>query len=405
MRRTQRWLVALSLALGVGSACAPELPEHNDDVEVGAEEHRLTPAQNPAMAIQAAGHGKVFGENFQELQLTPALIREWHESMRKEVASSLAGGGSQETLALLREADQVIASGEFPEEERELLRGANVWRLLQEAPAEIADELGWRNEVLNALIFKPAEGLQVSPKVADLLQRNGYFDLRKRRWYFENYVSSCRRQGVPIPPDWAERGTPWVYQGNLTHNMLSPGQPAYVYTYKDPAIRGGCVALPRGTGAPGSVAGIICQSATTGKACFWDNKLRTEVPERFLGWRGLTLRIAELRDGSNLASSCTGCHRGNNVFLMTPDDPVWARLMRTGLIGGTGTFTTVVTNSSDWRDGHPRYVPVTGLVPRAGWVNTYLAPGCAGGCHETPSVVPRPGTMPPACGGAGCYGP
>jgi hypothetical protein len=104
---------------------------------------------------------------------------------------------------------------------------------------------------------------------------------------------------------------------------------AGVFTYHDRTVRGACVALPRESGNAGSPAGIICQSATTGAACFWDNKLRSAGPSApFLGWRNLTLRIADLQDGDNLSDNCTRCHSGNNVYLVTPDDPTWGRLLR-----------------------------------------------------------------------------
>lgn len=30
-----------------------------------------------------------------------------------------------------------------------------------------------------------------------------------------DYMGRCYKSGVPLPPDWAETGTPWVLQGNL----------------------------------------------------------------------------------------------------------------------------------------------------------------------------------------------
>ena len=107
------------------------------------------------------------------------------------------------------------------------------------------------------------------------------------------YMADCRAQGVPIPPDWAETGTSWVDQGNLNTNgggtnLLQGPVDAHVWTYTDPNVRGACVALPREDGSPGSLAGIICQSATTGKACFWDNQRKTD-PTNVLGWSGKDL--------------------------------------------------------------------------------------------------------------------
>ena len=131
-------------------------------------------------------------------------------------------------------------------------------------------------------------------------------------------------------------------------------------------------------------------------------------PEAFLGWSGQTLVIANLKDGSNLNSACTGCHHDNNVYLIAPDDPTWGRVLRGPLNGTrTGTFTTRVETSSDNTGGHPRYIPITTLPPRTGWENTFSAGTCAGSCHEQPSTSFTGPSMPPACaagGVANCYG-
>ncbi|WP_157604275.1 hypothetical protein [Rhizobacter sp. Root1221] len=234
------------------------------------------------------------------------------------------------------------------------------------------------------------------------------------------YMADCRANGVPIPPDWAETDTAWVHQGNLNTNgggtnLLQGATDAHVWTYTDPNVRGACVALPRGAGDPGSLAGIICQSATTGKACFWDNQLKSD-PTSVLGWRGQKLVISDLVDGTNFAAGgnvggpCARCHSGDNVFLMSPDDPTWAKVLRGPLNGGPsgGKFTTQVDSG--------RYTP---LPVAAGWTNSVAAGGnCGAGCHELPPAnirsmrdsvndIPPLNRMPmrPACGsGSGCYG-
>ncbi len=233
------------------------------------------------------------------------------------------------------------------------------------------------------------------------------------------YMASCREQGVPIPPDWAETGTAWVNQGNLNTNgggtnLLNGADDAFVWTYTDPNVRGACIALPRGSGAPGSLAGIICQGAATGKACFWDNQLKT-APNTILGWAGKKLEIAKLVDGTNFAAggnvggNCSSCHRGNNVFLISPDDPTWAKVLRGPLDGGPsgGKFTTQVDIG--------RYIA---LPVDPNFINA-ATPGvnCAGACHALPppqvlnrrdivnNTIPpfNRMPMPPNCGAA-CIG-
>jgi hypothetical protein len=232
-----------------------------------------------------------------------------------------------------------------------------------------------------------------------------------------DYMAYCRKARVPIPPDWSLTTTAWALQGNLGtgRNLLQPGLGAFVWTYSDPIRRGACIALPRTNGGTrGGLAGVICQSATTGRACFWDSRKRDEndpskqVPIP-INWSTEGLKIAELKDGSNLndpgSGRCTDCHRGNNAFLMAPDDPAWANVLRGSVATSPGSrFTTRVEASSDMSGGHPRYVPVTYPANRPDWVNPPQAVGCAGGCHEDAqdfksrdSGIPDTPPMPPAC--------
>jgi len=201
------------------------------------------------------------------------------------------------------------------------------------------------------------------------------------------YMAQCRVQSVPIPPDWAESGTAWVLQGNLNTdgggtNLLQRNVDAFVWTYTDPNVRGACIALPRGSGAPGSLAGIICQSATTGHACFWDNQLRSN-PGTILGWSGQRLVISQLVDGeyfatgANVGGRCVSCHSGNNVFLISPDDPTWKKVIKNVNLSIGSTFTTRVDT--------PRYIP---LPVHPSWTNPVSSGGgLCGLCHEAPNAT------------------
>ena len=249
-------------------------------------------------------------------------------------------------------------------------------------------------------------------------------------------MAFCRKQRVPIPPDLpqlypippegAQPGTDWVFQGKLQTNLLQPGRDAYEWTYSDPVRKGACIALPRGgNGQPDGLAGIICQSAETGHACLWDSRKRDnndplkEMPA--LDWGTQLLKISELKDASNITEPgsgvCTDCHRGDNVFIFAPDDPTWARVLRGPLATSAGTkFTIRVQYSSDTTGGHPRYIPVTYPANRPNWTNAFNAtpaPACTS-CHENALDFPTRGdgipgmpVMPPACAVGGdienCY--
>ena len=211
---------------------------------------------------------------------------------------------------------------------------------------------------------------------------------------------------MPVPPDFALSGTAWVKRGALSHNILdsSPSATADVWTWADPAKRGVCIALPRSKPGTQPLDGIICQSAKTGAACFWDN-IDAATGQR-IDWRTETLQISKLKNGTSLSENCTDCHRGNNVFLISPDDTTWAKLLRP--VPGTvdPTLTTQVETSTDNRGGRARYFPVTTLAGRAGWENVYNSSTTCSGCHERPPSLPNPPPMPPTCASlAGGCGP
>lgn len=399
MSRVMSHALLTGLSVFFGYACAPEVSQEDGEVELAVSSDELAVSQNPALRLAAYGHGKAVDEKGAELPLTLELVKEWHAAMRAEIVSATGNKFTSETAALIKEADGLLGGKQqYSDAQKEVLLGAVIWRMLREAPAQLVKELRWRNDVL---ISVTARDLYLPPPYADLLYRTGYTNIKLRLPQVQSsYMKACAEAGVPIPPDWRASGTDWVKQGALSLNMLQPGQEAIVYTWRDPRIAGGCVALPRGDGAVGTFAGIICQSASTGRACFWDNNLKTDPYQIPIGWRR-SLRLAELNDGSTLNAPCTECHTGKNVFLLSPDDETWGKLMRApGLDGGTSSFTTRVTASSDNSHGYPRYVPMTTTPPRAEWVNTFRAPVCSGACHEAPSpcVHEIPDTMPPACG-------
>jgi hypothetical protein len=158
----------------------------------------------------------------------------------------------------------------------------------------------------------------------------------------------------------------------------------------------------------------------TGRACFWGSRKRDDndplSEQSALDWsQGLTM--SELKDGSNLteqgSGTCPQCHQGNNVFIIAPDDPAWASVLRNTV--QAATFTTKVETSPDVSEGHPRYVPLTSASGpgRAGWENPKTTSGCGGSCHENVSLPtdvdlnPVISKMPPACATGGvvqnCY--
>lgn len=414
-KRCQVAALWVALTLVVMSGAVGSYAAHAGSVGVdqkAAESQVMLPILITGYVIAAekiayAGHGLVFDSQMTKLELDTAQITKMQDSMLAEIDKAALKPLPNDLDAAVSDALKYLQTQQPKVDDAILLKGGMIGTLLDYVPAELTAQFAWRNAsiITQVVRLNPIWQQQINPNVLELLQRLGFF----RPAAETDYIADCRAHDVPIPPDWAESGTAWVLQGTLTQNLLSPSDFAAVWTYSDPALRGACIALPRGSGGVGSAAGIICQSATTGHACFWDNKLRSVSPEQFIGWSGLTLDISELRDGSNLGSACTGCHRGNNVYLISPDDPTWAKVLRGPLNGpSTGTFTTRVETSSDNRGGHPRYVPISDLPERPGWENALpTGAGCAGTCHEMPVVSAPP--MPPGCATSptdpsGCYG-
>jgi hypothetical protein len=373
--------------------------------------------ESPAILISAAGHGLLFYRDRQTRTLSPALVQE----MQEAILTELAREGSQGQLppdeqSAIADAQALLKLPATSVDEGVYLRGAIIDRIVSVSSAALRSQYDWRSSAIVTAWIGGRVNWQtlINPEVLAILKRLRFLPPLPDT----DYMARCRALGVPIPPDWAATGTAWELQGTLGTNILGPGSYAGVYTYNDPAVDGACIALPR-RNAEGddTVAGIICQSANTGHACFWDNRLRNN-PGVVMGWEGLTLEIDQLVDGSNLRENCTACHVGNNVYLISPDDATWGRVLRGPLLGSVGGFTTRVLNSSDTSLGHPRYIPVTTDPPRDGWVNrASSAPSCAGACHEmvSPEVLtlwPPPSAtpaarMPPACAAGGvenCYG-
>ncbi len=210
-----------------------------------------------------------------------------------------------------------------------------------------------------------------------------------------NYLTSCREKGVPVPPDWTPSSSEWERHGNLHTILLTPNHLeqtpvdatsfASVWSYAAPDVRGACIALGRSGGS----FQIICQSATTGYACFWRNGQVSPTTS----WSAETtaVSITSLRDPvqgfAPDTTPCTECHRGNNAFLYAPDDPTWATVLRPELV--RPTFTTRVEQSS--HHGHltfgqttityPRFIPIGGKsVALSNPLPTTT--GCSGSCHE-----------------------
>lgn len=175
------------------------------------------------------------------------------------------------------------------------------------------------------------------------------------------YVDECVAAGVPEPPPWnyefAWHGvnSDWIKLDGVLEVSLAgspnelPDDPSsrpvytevFYYESTDPASPGICYALPRGVWDFGEVPengppvyiqlmGVICQGRNTGKACFWDSGVNYITnglpPGKTLNFGngdhlGPASLVSAFAGGGNLstADNCTGCHIGDNAFIVHPD--------------------------------------------------------------------------------------
>jgi hypothetical protein len=147
-------------------------------------------------------------------------------------------------------------------------------------------------------------------------------------------MKQCADAGVPLPPKWGDDR--WVKQGNLpTDKTFASSAPTTeVWTYRSAEPPGICYALPRIDGKPPTIQllGQICQGTQSGKACFWDNidGKKPLIPDPKDPTKQIPNRVpVDNNSGpTNMAGAdtmeldegeqCTGCHRGENVFLIHP---------------------------------------------------------------------------------------
>jgi hypothetical protein len=211
------------------------------------------------------------------------------------------------------------------------------------------------------------------------------------------YIDECRNNRVPIPPPINQMdpaGTSgWKIEGELPANLqFIERTPAEVRVFT--SADGMCIALPRyRTGTNKTVVfldGVICQSRVTSKVCFWDNQMNGAgfdfganeripigVPDTSIDPAGRYQAGGnELLGGSG--GVCTGCHAGENAYIVHPD---------VTLIAVTPGTSNVVWGTMASR--YPMFPPqrYDPIVPAAWPQNRFshnlaYVPGSCSGCHR-----------------------
>lgn len=389
-------------ALVLLAGCASEEPKHadNDDprnaqrqghypevslqsqralmtqIEMARQAKRVSNLREktpPADWIVMSYHGLLLDANLDVIPTDPGTIAKIQESMYSvltpyaEQSQSRRHGHDPQALFM----DQSLKGSE-----KLFVRGRILRAILAESPSAVRQRYEWRYRLISGIAESAEKPFPIAPQTRDMLRTFGLdADIQTPPESAASYVEACRASGVPVPPDWPD--AKWIDQGALTLQFVSGNLDTEVFAYKDPTTPGVCYALPRRDKA-GSIQllGIICQSATTGKACFWDNKKPDNTP---ITGKTISLTIKDISNGMTLVENCTNCHRGDNVFNIHPGTAL--DLSRAGAPGGPYDTSAAV-----------RYTPIA----QAGWSNPgplVLGPRTTGqssctSCHDFPETKP-----------------
>jgi len=333
-------------------------------------------------------HGVPLDRQRRPIEITPVIVLDMLDSVvdlgaaQSEAQGAVAG---RETLAATRDA---LFRGQSLSPTAELLvRGALAERALELAPPLVRQRYAWKVEYLRIR----ARDLRF-PRLDERQTVFGTIELpawlrdrvRDPRWNPRGpggggwpsepnaYAGECSAAGVPLPPDWGNAA--WQLQGVLPQGrlFLQLGNPVQVYAYSDSNVSGACIALPRWSGASVTL-GIICQSATTARACFWDNRPHAGSPLFTPAQMAANSVQQDWVNGGDAGliggGKCTNCHRGENVFVIHPGTP-----LQVGAPFDTSSHGT-------W------YQPNTSL----GWTNppatAFATGGGCTGCHQIASTT------------------
>jgi len=388
------------------------------NLKLSRDRHKHPHHVVPADLIASAGHGVYLDKDGNEIEMTDKLRADIQDAIIELLLPHAKKNLNRRLYKKIRYAARILEKqrryqkrgrhGRYGRhgghsryrlsmDQRLILQSAVLFNLIDHVPVSIQEDYGWRQRLLFEHVYTI---YQKKPKLNRFVKKLlKYFSFKDfvHAWMTvdpkpSSYVERCRADGVPVPNEWSEDpASGWKYQGELTEKLIIQGSAAHVWTWTDDSTGGGCIALPRGDGGPGDLAGIICQSESSGKACFWDNKLKSNPVQTGIGWAGLVLTLDELHDGDTLTDNCTDCHRGDNVFIISPDDATWRRTInRDNAAYDSGLFFTTQLPAG------MRYEPVSS---QEGWGNPEpITPSCAGACHEQHELgfttVPP---MPPVC--------
>lgn len=237
-------------------------------------------------------------------------------------------------------------------------------RLLPESASPSTSELSLVDFLVDSILYSgadapPHEYAKALNLLRDLrsdpiLLREAPLDMELTE-YFSQYSArnaykhqKCEDKSVPTPPNYGD--AQWhnrvIIGEELSMVQTDPGDDHFypkteIYFYKSQKPLGLCSLLLRfqavEVGAPGpkelEIAGVICQSSETKRACFWENVIVSSIgDETHLTLAALEsdteaqkisekwLNSASSTDYNHLSLACPICHSGNNAFVFYPGD-------------------------------------------------------------------------------------
>ena len=293
---------------------------------IGQDNFSLNAAPDTGVPELYFYHGMVLDKNLREI---PPTIDNVSFVLRRFV-EGLASRSSQDANARIVDMLRNAPIAEMDKND-ELLRSVATARwLLQDATYPRKESLDPMLGALEVWASIPTrEGIDIqlrnnsrlAPMLAAMdLQIQDEAIQRDLQSVVTEYFEECKREQVPIPPDWGDEK--WQFQSELDPDfsfVADSDSIAEVWAYADPSVRGLCIALPRKDVVTQGIGlfGIICQSDTTGKACFWDN-VDWRTKQRLTPEQSKRMKIADIQNGSLVDENCTNCHRGENVFVIHP---------------------------------------------------------------------------------------
>ncbi|HEX8222691.1 MAG TPA: hypothetical protein VF605_02610 [Allosphingosinicella sp.] len=285
-----------------------------------------SPPAFTADPIGAIGHGSLFDPEGRPVNVTPQFI----ERTQLYYIETLLAGGNDDTRRQYESLRSRLGADGLNGQAK-LLANAELieWLLERVRPpnaARLAGNNNFLRRLLRSRISEFNQPLSVNaPKFVlprQMVNRMRALGLDGGAQALpatatQAYLEECNRNGVPIPPDWGERG--WVSKGILADEFISDNLEAEVFVYDSASPEGLCIALPRSNGNSIELLGIVCSGKQSGKACFWDNQQNKEqvaVP------KGSVKRLLSFAGGPELEGGsggiCTSCHTGENPFIIHP---------------------------------------------------------------------------------------